>query len=638
MASLMAAAAVAAARTRGAAVVRCSVRATHLIPKLAMKQAATTMATAAAAAVGTHITANLAAATMTGSAAAVQRHGSIVGAVRGGTGEQRATDWSAVAAVLARGMHTFARARTPCRRSRKPPTTLPGVSMVLVRVGYGTWQLLEPKGGWSKTMQVGDVLVAVANTTRFAVTLKDACLPMCKVRVLTTVGGSKAFTADSLPTDADSGAAVELAEQVTLGSLLGNVVMQDGSMWVHIHPPPVAAQTAAMAGTGTLTGECSRVVASFDGVVRAIRAGDYDTTPDGHIALRRGLTWPFATTDHHQPIPAPSVLFKRPAYAPLFDDVLRGLKKVDGVDATKYPYASCSYPRRIVTGQPGIGKRAFGWYAIFRLITAEQPRSVLYFHGGTRSVYFIDHVACTVWYVGRIEHDTEPALYMDFHNELMAGAVVVADSYLPTQPEPPCAMLVVSDPGYRYLAEARRGNSDLWNQYFEWCGTPLYMPIPSPAELGALRIAAFKDAITTAVFERRLAYWGPIPRLLFTTGTAPGADAAAAFGVHLEEVFHAAVAVPTSEAARDARHRYVLLRSVGDTRAGTSDPVPFCEAGFDEAPATYFTSPAWQALALKRDAVNRWRNDILRTSGALMTGTQHHHHTSQRWRWRRWRW
>jgi len=312
-------------------------------------------------------------------------------------------------------------------------------------------------------------------------------------------------------------------------------------------------------------------------------------------------------------MPAPSVLFKRPAYAPLLDDVLRGLKKVDGVDATKCPYASCSYPRRIVTGQPGIGKRAFGWYAIFRLITAEQPRSVLYFHGGTRSVYFIDHVACTVWYVGRIEHDTETALYMDFHNELMAGAVVVADSYLPTQPDPPCAMLVVSDPGY--LAEARHRNSDLWNQYFEWCGTPLYMPIPSRAELVALRTAAFKDVITTAVFERRLAYWGPIPRLLFAT--APGTDAkcaAAAFGVHLGDAFHAAVAVPTSEAARDARYRFVLLRCVGDTCAdtGTSAPMPFCEAYFDAAPATYFTSPAWQALALKRDDVNRWRNDITR--------------------------
>jgi len=111
-------------------------------------------------------------------------------------------------------------------------------------------------------MHVGDVLVAVAKTTRFAATLKDVCLPMCMVRALTTVGGSKACTADSLPTDADSRAAVELAGQATLGSLLDNVVMQDGSMWVHIHAPPVAAQTAAMTGTGTLTGECSRVVAS----------------------------------------------------------------------------------------------------------------------------------------------------------------------------------------------------------------------------------------------------------------------------------------------------------------------------------------------------------------------------------------
>jgi len=128
-----------------------------------------------------------------------------------------------------------------------------------------------------------------------------------------------------------------------------------------------------------------------------------------------------------------------------------------------------------------------------------------------------------------------------------------------------------------------------------------------------------KDTITTAVFERRLAYWGPIPRLLFST--APGADAkcaAAAFGVHLEEEYNAAVAVPASEAARDARHRYrsALLRSVGDRRVDTetSDPTPFCEAYFDAAPATsrYFTSPAWQALALKRDAVNRWRKKITR--------------------------
>ena len=74
-------------------------------------------------------------------------------------------------------------------------------------------------------------------------------------------------------------------------------------------------------------------------VVAAIRGGLVTEHADGHLLLPAGLAWPVASNN---------VLFVRKFAAPLFDSVLNQCMPVPG--------ESMKRQRRIVTGQPGIGK------------------------------------------------------------------------------------------------------------------------------------------------------------------------------------------------------------------------------------------------------------------------------------------
>jgi len=75
-------------------------------------------------------------------------------------------------------------------------------------------------------------------------------------------------------------------------------------------------------------------------VVAAIRDGRVTQTPEGHLQLPDGVTWPGTTN---------GLLFVRSFYSALFADVLCGCASAAGQPVT-------SDFRRIVTGHPGIGK------------------------------------------------------------------------------------------------------------------------------------------------------------------------------------------------------------------------------------------------------------------------------------------
>jgi hypothetical protein len=75
-------------------------------------------------------------------------------------------------------------------------------------------------------------------------------------------------------------------------------------------------------------------------VVASIRSGEVKVGKDGHLRLPSSLQWPIATNN---------VLFVRKFYAPLFEKVLDWCK-------ARKPGELDSAQRRIVTGQPGIGK------------------------------------------------------------------------------------------------------------------------------------------------------------------------------------------------------------------------------------------------------------------------------------------
>jgi len=79
--------------------------------------------------------------------------------------------------------------------------------------------------------------------------------------------------------------------------------------------------------------EISRAVAAIRG--RKVKVG-----VDGHLRLPPGLKWPVATNN---------VLFVRKCYAPLLDKVLKFCQR-------RQPCEDETADRRVVTGQPGIGK------------------------------------------------------------------------------------------------------------------------------------------------------------------------------------------------------------------------------------------------------------------------------------------
>jgi len=89
--------------------------------------------------------------------------------------------------------------------------------------------------------------------------------------------------------------------------------------------------------------------------VAAIRDGRVAMHPGGHLLLPEGVAWPCATNN---------VLFVRNFFAPLFDSVLGGCKPCK-------PDENPNLQRRIVTGQPGIGKSV--WGCVHRFAVAAAP-------------------------------------------------------------------------------------------------------------------------------------------------------------------------------------------------------------------------------------------------------------------------
>jgi len=369
----------------------------------------------------------------------------------------------------------------------------------------------------------------------------------------------------------------------------------------------VAADAAARAGVrvGGGVGNAAGVVvargnskATFAQAVRAICEGKVTVDAHGNLNMPKDIDWPFASNPF---------LYVRAAYEPLYRVVLKELKKY----AT--PPRGNQFPRRIVTGQPGIGKSVFAWYVIYRLLTGTPRRNILYIYGANKSMYIIDAETATVTYVGSTTNEKD--VYERYNDNLEDGMVIIADSFVPVLPDAECSILVVSSPGRIAVAKKRGAGKDNWNNYMSFHGQPLYMPYPSIAEIRELR-KAFKETITTDVFNGRLAYWGRIPRRLFST-ELDEFYAQPALDLSVKKIFNAANYIPhsgqTTKPAFDAPHRYIVQRTVGDVfdeenaKSGSEERMAFTEAYFQPARLTYFTSRAFYQLAMKKDAERNWR-------------------------------
>ena len=84
---------------------------------------------------------------------------------------------------------------------------------------------------------------------------------------------------------------------------------------------------------------------------------------DGHVMLPDSVAWPTL----HSP-----VLFVRDFYKPFFDDVLNGLRR----NSSSISEKGVAIAKVVVCGNPGIGKSAFGMYAVFRAL--KDGRTVVY--------------------------------------------------------------------------------------------------------------------------------------------------------------------------------------------------------------------------------------------------------------------
>jgi len=388
---------------------------------------------------------------------------------------------------------------------------------------------------------------------------------------------------------------------------LTDVVAKQPAVYVCADSAP-RAEIGADAGVGG-GGEAARMVVEapahgapahgtstspFAQAVRAICDGEV-TVEKGNLVMPGEIKWPFA----NHPL-----LFVRAAYEPLYRNVLNELKK----------YAESTFdnqfPRRIVTGQPGIGKSVFAWYVIYQLLTETPRRSILYIYGANESIYIIDAESGTVTYVGSTKFN-ESAVFQQYSDRLEGGMVIVADSYVPILPDAKCSILVVSSPGR--IALAKRANTDGWENYMARHGTPLYMPYPSAKEIAMLYEAAFVKDIPVKKFEGRLAFWGRIPRRLFAKRSNDSFYAKPAIDLDASIIFNAAnytYSGGTSQPAFDAPHRYIVQRSVGDVfdeeHAKSKKCLPFTEEYFQPAALTYFTSKAWYQLAMRKDAEKNW--------------------------------
>lgn len=286
--------------------------------------------------------------------------------------------------------------------------------------------------------------------------------------------------------------------------------------------------------------------------VAAIRAGRATRLPGGHIHLD-GATWPCATN---------SELFVRKCYDPLFSSILG--KLLPAADRSR---AALRQRRFIVAGQPGIGKSVLAWYIIFRLLT-EQPH---------RAIVYVDNMEMVYLIVpGEPVRLCSLALFQlhaaRLANELTAlDPVFVCDSYLPPTTPFPC--LVVSSPG-RLARENARDSEKFKQHYMRW----LYAPVFSEAEVLELRELAFKD-LPEDLVKRRMVLWGPNPRyVLAQTSIDEQLEACQwekAKSAGLQDLILATKAQffrKDGGDEADAPHRFVMERCLGqDAPAGSPE-------------------------------------------------------------------
>jgi len=143
---------------------------------------------------------------------------------------------------------------------------------------------------------------------------------------------------------------------------------------------------------------------------------------------------------------------------------------------------------------------ACSWYLIWRILTEQPDRTVIYASWSHKTMWFFTPDGCV-----RTMSVTSDAdlVYLNYVAGLGPCPLLIADSLLP--PPLPFPTISITSPG-RLSAWGKEDKRHLRSPF-------LYMPLPTAEEVRALRALAFSSTDVDAC-ERRMQLWGPIPRLV----------------------------------------------------------------------------------------------------------------------------
>ncbi len=298
-------------------------------------------------------------------------------------------------------------------------------------------------------------------------------------------------------------------------------------------------------------------------VVSELRARKYATSKEsGHVdLLDESVWWPNATNN---------VLFVRKVYPHLYESVLGECKRAaqgGGTASGTSAFHQEKAQRRIITGQPGIGKSVFGWYIIFRVLTEQPHRTIVYSSYHEANTYIIPPTGP----VRMLPREQLPLAGLQLIEGIGDDILVIADSFVP--PVLPFPTVVISSPGRLLQRDLR----DILNHYKKgW----LYMPIPTEEELLELHKTAFSGVPLGGV-RQRMELWGPIPRnvLVEIDDDAQNQDIKRSESVPLDVLAALArgqaIAAERNGSPEDAPHRVLHERAAGqDAEPGSSEADP----------------------------------------------------------------
>ncbi len=257
------------------------------------------------------------------------------------------------------------------------------------------------------------------------------------------------------------------------------------------------------------------------------------TFTSGNVVLPGGVGWPTL----HSP-----VLFVRDFYQPLYDDVLNGLTASKSTDTPAVLVAKV-----ILCGNPGIGKSAFGMYALFRAIRDGRtvvyasakfsPKYLLFRNGAVHAAKDLDDLA---------QFTADPA------------AILICDSMTP----PVCKA---------FTLQVTSPRKDRWHEFNkEMDCTMLFFPVFTLDEMRACRDACF-PGVDEAGMLARFARWGGIPRyVLAKLGAADQQQLEESVtGTTLDSIAEHSGALEL-QSDKDMSHQLLHIKLVGEVDPSTS--------------------------------------------------------------------